>query len=1433
MFILQIALVFSFIELSNAHYAEVEAPWKIPRHEAHSFLKAPTRNKRSDPICNTDEYYCEANKASCMMHNEQSRELYCVGHTCTSTQACYLSTPCPAHYALGCTDDQCLSFPCHNGATCQDTSTSYNCQCVPGWDPATDCATDLNECQVVPCLNGGSCNNLWNAFTCDCTGRYEGTVCETDCRPGPADIVFVVDTSDSLQKGVNKSVDFIKEFISQVSIGPNDFQIGVITYNFDTTVLFDLDDYTSASDMSSDLNTLRGEKAATYTATALRQAREMITSYSMGSRGTASYIVLMHDGLSTDRNEAFYEAQIIHSMGIRILSVGIGQSIAYTEMLTISNSPFYTYSPNHLDDMYNQILKETVHTDCTDCNIEEDTQPRMITSYSMGSRGTTSYIVLMHDGLSTDRNEAFDEAQIIKSMVQQQSHFLSIHYSKRKGHLRKINRQTCSIECKLNSHLKTLKMTITHYVTDTNSCTVLGVFVLLSAKPPAYILKSSVTSMLKFLNQLFDNIMVYSTIKINTTYFHTLDAFSFDFTIFSEKSLETFCSFLVLIYVRRKHSLIRFGILISTFRVRSLFLSLSTISNTMTDAAFLFSLSPEKGMFYIQIINMMAYLHYLFIFTLIALTDLRLCSVFGLSRIRERIMAVQFRSCWDPATDCADEIDECASNPCQNGGTCTDMLNDYSCSCSPGYSDKNCQTDIDECASNPCENGGTCTDHVNEYSCSCVPGYTGSNCQTDMAISFTMQTDNYDECGSNPCQNGGTCTDHLNGYSCSCAQGFNGNGCQTDIDECASNPCQHSGTCTDQVDGYICSCDSGYDGTKCAALKINDINEWYSDINCQTVLKSVNPCIHINECDSNPCQNAGTCTDQVNAYMCTCDLGYTGVNCQIEVAESLRRASHSPFLSLIITSTSYVKFYLNACKCSYINECASNPCENGGSCTDNVNGYTCTCVPGYIGTNCQTDMSRLICSGRNINECASSPWYSDINCQTVNDDFRYVPYVFYIHGVRNVFVALELNELCRTVHINECDSHPCQNGGTCIDQVNAYMCTCDLGYTGVNCQTDINECASNPCENGGSCTDNVNRYTCSCVPGYIGTNCQTDNNECTSNPCQNSGTCTDHVNGYSCSCVPGYTSTNCQTDINECASDPCQNGGTCTDQVNAYMCTCDLGYGGVHCETDINECASNPCGNGGSCTDNVNRYTCSCVPGYIGTNCQTDMNECTSIPCQNSGTCTDHLNSYSCSCVPGYTGTNCQTDYNECDSNPCQNSGTCTEHLDRYSCSCIPGYNGVNCQTDINECASNPCQNGGSCSDHVNGYSCSCVPGYLGLICQTDINECSSNPCQNGGTCTDQVNAFMCACILGYAGIICQTDINECSSNPCENGGSCTDYVNKYTCSCVPGYLGSNCQTDYDECQSNPCMNTGSCKNLINSYSCDCTGRYEGDICQT
>ena len=47
--------------------------------------------------------------------------------------------------------------------------------------------------------------------------------------------------------------------------------------------------------------------------------------------------------------------------------------------------------------------------------------------------------------------------------------------------------------------------------------------------------------------------------------------------------------------------------------------------------------------------------------------------------------------------------------------------------------------DIDECASSPCENGATCTDAVDSYTCHCVAGYTGTHCETGTTLTKTEQ----------------------------------------------------------------------------------------------------------------------------------------------------------------------------------------------------------------------------------------------------------------------------------------------------------------------------------------------------------------------------------------------------------------------------------------------------------------------------------------------------------------------------------------------------------------------------------------------------------------------------------------------------------------------------------------------------------------------
>ena len=44
------------------------------------------------------------------------------------------------------------------------------------------------------------------------------------------------------------------------------------------------------------------------------------------------------------------------------------------------------------------------------------------------------------------------------------------------------------------------------------------------------------------------------------------------------------------------------------------------------------------------------------------------------------------------------------------------------------------------------------------------------------------------------------------------------------------------------------------------------------------------------------------------------------------------------------------------------------------------------------------------------------------------------------------------NALFCLADVNECDSTPCQNGGSCIDGIDSFTCKCQNGYTGINCQ---------------------------------------------------------------------------------------------------------------------------------------------------------------------------------------------------------------------------------------------------------------------------------------------------------------------------------------------------------------------------------------------
>lgn len=58
-----------------------------------------------------------------------------------------------------------------------------------------------------------------------------------------------------------------------------------------------------------------------------------------------------------------------------------------------------------------------------------------------------------------------------------------------------------------------------------------------------------------------------------------------------------------------------------------------------------------------------------------------------------------------------------------------------------------CDVDIDECASQPCKNGGICNDLPGGFSCKCPDEFTGPLCSSPILLT----------CAQQPCRAGSTC----------------------------------------------------------------------------------------------------------------------------------------------------------------------------------------------------------------------------------------------------------------------------------------------------------------------------------------------------------------------------------------------------------------------------------------------------------------------------------------------------------------------------------------------------------------------------------------------------------------------------------------------------------------------------------------------------
>uniref|UniRef100_A0A8C6T537 Delta-like protein n=1 Tax=Neogobius melanostomus TaxID=47308 RepID=A0A8C6T537_9GOBI len=553
-------------------------------------------------------------------------------------------------------------------------------------------------------------------------------------------------------------------------------------------------------------------------------------------------------------------------------------------------------------------------------------------------------------------------------------------------------------------------------------------------------------------------------------------------------------------------------------------------------------------------------------------------------------------------------------------------------------------------------------------------------------------------------------------------------------DKCIPHPgCVH-GTC---VEPWQCLCDTNWGGHLCD----KDLNY------CGT---------------HQPCLNGGKCINTgPDKYQCTCAEGYSGANCE--------RAEHA---------------------------CLSNPCSNGGSCSETSQGYECQCAPGWSGDSC-------------------------------------------------------------AINVDDCSPNPCNHGGTCQDLVNGFKCHCPPQWSGKTCLIDANECESKPCVN--NCDININDCKDQCQNGgtckvsilsKVGLHNilpNRDVDECASSPCLNGGRCQDDVNGFQCLCLAGFSGNLCQLDIDYCSPNPCQNGARCFNRATDYYCSCPEDYEGKncshlkdHCRTTtckvIDSCtvavasnstpggerfiSSNVCGPHGRCRSQAGgQFSCECHEGFRGTYCHESTSLHSTKSSLNIGTLKKHVQYH--------------IEHENTSHNPCRNGGTCIDKVSVYQCICGDGWEGDHCEIKESQCDEATCNNGGTCHDEGNTFQCKCAPGWEGTTCNIAKNSsCLPNPCENGGTCVVTGESFTCVCKEGWEGPTCTQNPNlKWSLIYSYNSGTCVDGDNWYRCECAAGFAGPDCRININECQSSPCAFGSTCVDEINGYRCLCPTDRTGPHC--
>ncbi|KAG9477942.1 hypothetical protein GDO78_013110, partial [Eleutherodactylus coqui] len=840
---------------------------------------------------------------------------------------------------------------------------------------------------------------------------------------------------------------------------------------------------------------------------------------------------------------------------------------------------------------------------------------------------------------------------------------------------------------------------------------------------------------------------------------------------------------------------------------------------------------------------------------------------------------------------CTINIDDCESNPCENGATCEDGVADYTCTCPAPilggitWGGKNCSIKLSGCFDHNCQNNAVCIpvyeEEIHSYSCKCQPGYYGPDCSIPTTFSFSSS-----------------------GYIIYELEVSNRSKWSTEED--AAHVAVRFRTTLpnmfllyrgDEKSYLILELYNGllhaiFNNSNTSSVLVIDEHKvddghWYkAEVTLNSYLALT---LYHDGC------NNGTCSYRErlgSAYDARLQESFTKVHIgglpQDALLDNTRsKQNFTGCLEDLLIDSNIVlpefttddQSYDLTLGCNKTDWCNSNPCHHGSQCIDRWINYKCDCARPYTGPTC-------------LEEYTSWTFFLED-----------IPSFANFTITQHVGDSLNISAFIRTL---KPDGLVLQISNSTLDYLSIYLKSGQINVKVLSTTLSFKEYFSN----GKKHLINI-----SIMKGVVKLNGVKFTEEIELLPSLSAlaedtvlvgglppGGDIEQWGGYFKGClqdvrINGHrlefssfnskdddayvvsasnVTRNCVSD-DVCQSSPCKNNGTCTVTWNDFTCKCSVNFTGPTCEEPV-WCQQRPCPLESTCKDFPGGYTCLVNATF--------KEESLVIFTSNISS-EHHLASVSLDFRTRDTDAVLLEASKDLDyiSIVIQNgqllitlpSGNSVEGISFDSKTIIS--NGLwhrveimmKTSTDMAPQWTVSLDNGhnmalqgntGSLSFLAEDTAITLAKNYTGCLGQVSIggfylpfadqlfsqqfikkeqvsmelgckgaDVCGDGPCQHGGECQDLFNSFRCTCPAGWEGVHCELNIDDCKSSPCDHG-FCYDLENDYWCNCSSGYTGKNCDINIDDCQHHHCLNGGSCLDGVNSYTCLCLASYTGAYCE-